>query len=442
MRKLILLTFFLLVSGVLAEPVSTVEGLIKAVTNGQAGDQIEIAEGTYELKAPLSPKANMVIKGAGIGKTIIKSAASWKPGTRGLPKKDNPKAYLFSFEKANGLKMSEMTMIAPTLHGAIWGKASENVELFNLHIEKCLWSGIRTFNMKQFKVHDCSFHDAGGTVKFRGGAMYVHWTKNSEFWNNRITRSENHPKFFGIKGRGITNSRVHHNTIMVNFSIEFPFENDKNVEIDHNYLAGAVSLPKFGGGMKIEEGQRSFRVHHNYINKSYAIELARNAMEVDHNLFVFSTSDDKGNLLCNFGDAKVPGPLMFHNNLVMNPGRGVLWTKGPHAKISIYNNHIKANTLTRKDGLFGFHTKSDFTDIVIKDNIIECIESNPRKLMRNDESYSATVENNQLVNVPDADKSKASETERKVGPLEPLKFKCGVNGEYSVNQWEITKAEM
>lgn len=441
MRITAMAIFFSFIFSLAAEPVKTAEDLIKAVNNGAPGDKIELAEGTFELKAPLMPKANMEIKGAGIGKTVIKPADSWKAGTAGLPNKDNPKAYLFSFEKADGLKMSGMSMSAATLHGAVWGRASEGVELFDLHIENCLWSGIRTYNMKHFKVHDCSFHNAGGTVKFRGGAIYVHWTKNSEFWNNRISGSEDHPKFFGIKGRGITDSRVHHNTILVNFSIEFPFENDKNVEIDHNYLAGAVSLPKFGGGIKIEEGQRSFRVHHNYINKSYAVELARNAMEVDHNLFVFSTEDDKGNLLCNFGDAKVPGPLLFHNNLVLNPGRGVLWTKGPHANISIYNNHIKANTLSRKDGFFGFHSKTDFSSIVIKDNIIECIDSNPRPLMRNEESYSANIENNQLINVPDANKSKVLDSERKAGLVEPLNFKCGVNGEYTVDQWTVDKTQ-
>ena len=441
MRKLVLITFMLLMPSIFAEPISTVEGLIKAVTEGKAGDTVELAEGTFELKSALVPKKGMIIKGAGVGKTIIKPVASWKPGKKGLPNKDNPKAYLFTFDKADGLKISHMSLYAPNLHGAIYGRGSKDIEFHNLHIENCIWSGIRTFVITNLKIHDCTFHNAGGTVKHQGGAMYLHWSKKSEFWNNRITKDKEHPHHFGIKGRGIVDSRVHHNTLLINFSIEFPFENDKNTEIDHNYVTGTISLPKHSGGMKLEENVRSFHVHHNYSNVSYAIELPRNNMEVSHNLFDFKTSDDKGNLLCNFGKAGVSGFLKFHNNLVMNPGRGLFWTHGVHDKIQFYNNHVKANTLTRKDGFIGIHGKSDFSNTFVKDNIIECIETHPRPLMRNDSSYSATIVNNKFVNVSDSDKYKNEQTGKPQGLLEPLKFKCGVNGEFTVDQWKVFKTE-
>ena len=144
-------------------------------------------------------------------------------------------------------------------------------------------------------------------------------------------------------------------------------------------------------------------------------------------------------ILCvhNFGDAKVPGPLWFHNNLVLNPGRGILWTKGTHDKISIYNNHIKANTMTRKDGLFGINPKSNFKNIEIRDNIIECNEANPRSLMRNEQSYGAKIENNQLTNVTDSKHNSSSDSGKKAGLVEPLNFKCGVKGEYTVDQWKV-----
>ena len=44
-------------------------------------------------------------------------------------------------------------------------------------------------------------------------------------------------------------SHIHHNTVEVNFSIEMPFENDEDVEIDHNVLHGTVSIPKFGSSV-------------------------------------------------------------------------------------------------------------------------------------------------------------------------------------------------
>ena len=439
LSKILIAGFLAFISQSFAVEVTNVDELIKAVTEGKAGEQIDIAAGTYELKEALVPKKGMIIKGAGVGKTIIKSAASWKPGTKGLPNKDNQKAYLFTFDKADGLKISNMSLYAPTLHGAIYGRGSKDVELFELHVENCLWSGIRTFVITNLRIHDCTFHNAGGTVKHQGGAMYLHWSKKSEFWNNRVTKSKEHPHHYGIKGRGIVDSRVHHNTLLINFSIEFPFENDINAEIDHNYVTGTISLPKHRGGIKQKEGDRSFYVHHNYSNVSYAIELPRNNMEVSHNLFDFKTSDDKGNLLCNFSRDNVPGYMKFHNNLVMNPGRGLFWTHGPHEKIQFYNNHVKANTLTRKDGFIGIHGKSNFSNTIVKDNIIECIETHPRPLMRNDASYSATIENNKFVNVSDSDKYQNEQTGKPQGLLEPLKFKCGVNGEYTVDQWSVGK---
>jgi len=418
--------------------VKDVKQLIDAIVKGKPGDTIEISAGIFELSGPLALKEKMQIRGAGIGKTIIKAADSWKPGLKDLPQKDNSNAYLFSFEKASGVKISHMTLTGPNLHGAIYCKGSTGVEFHHLRIESFRWSGIRTFSMKEFKIHDCEFHNAGGRIKWSGGAMYMHWTRNSEFWNNRITRSGKHPEFYGFKGRQAIDCRIHHNTIEVNFSIEYPFENDENVEIDHNVLHGTVSLPKHAGGKPIKENKHSFHFHHNWSRSSYALEWPRNGTEVDHNLFEFSTQDDVGNLISNFSKAPVPGPTRFHNNLVLNPGRGIIWSNSPHNHLYFYNNHIKANTLTRKDGLFGINAKSDFKTIEIRDNIIECTEKNPRPLLRNEASLKALIENNKLVNVSDTDTYKNAESGKPRGLLKPLKFKCGVNGEYLVDGWKVT----
>ena len=162
-------------------------------------------------------------------------------------------------------------------------------------------------------------------------------------------------------------------------------------------------------------------------------------MEVSHNLFDFTVEDDVGHVICNFGKAKVPGPIWFHNNLVKNPGRGIMWTHGPHDNIEIYNNHIISDTTTRKDGFFGIEKSTNFKTVVIKNNIIENTEKKPRPLLRNDQSYGAKIENNLLKNVSDTDKYKNPETGEKQGLVEPLKFKCGVNGEYTVDGWKISK---
>jgi nitrous oxidase accessory protein len=62
---------------------------------------------------------------------------------------------------------------------------------------------------------------------------------------------------YGIKGRGGKNIHIHHNTIEVNFSIEFPFEGNQGMEIDHNILHGVVSIPKHGGGAVLKQKYKS-----------------------------------------------------------------------------------------------------------------------------------------------------------------------------------------
>src|SRR5688572_10152078 len=108
--RVALLVFAVLSSFVRAETVNTTAALIAAVRDGSEGATIEIAPGTYELEAPLEPKAGMTLKGAGIEKTNITNAASWKPSTKTLPDPEmktagmDTKAYLIRMkEKAAGI---------------------------------------------------------------------------------------------------------------------------------------------------------------------------------------------------------------------------------------------------------------------------------------------------------------------------------------------------
>ncbi len=422
--------------------VSDLKALAAAVNDGSPGDIVEITAGTYALMSPLMPKQDMTIRGAGIGKTILIGAGTWRPGTADLPSKENPNAYLFRFDKTTGVTISNMTLKGPNLHGAIWCDDSDHLELHDLHIESFLWSSIRTYRMDDLRVHDCHFVNAGGKQKYNGGALYMFWTKDSEFWNNRIAKTADHTagNFFGIKGRGSKRCRIHHNTIEVGFSIEFPFENASEMEIDHNVLGATVSIPKYRGGAVIEEGY-SFHIHHNWVHKSYAIEFSRNGIEIDHNLFDFSTEDDGGNLITDHGRVLSPGPALVHDNLIRNPGRGVLWTKGGYNNFYFYNNHVKAGTLTRSEGLFGFNPRTDFHTIVIRDNIIECTEINPRPLMRHEASYAAAIVNNQLVNVRDVKAFENPMTDAVRGLKEPLLFRCGVDGEIQIDGWDADPTE-
>lgn len=138
-----------------------------------------------------------------------------------------------------------------------------------------------------------------------------------------------------------------------------------------------------------------------------------------------------------FGEASAPGPAVFHNNLVSNPGRGVVWINEVFNNLEVRNNHIICRTTAtpRTEGLFGFNPKSDFKTIAIKDNIIEC-EGQARPLLRAQESYGATIENNALSNISDTEKLTNAKADRPIGLTTPLKFDCGVKGEFTVNGWD------
>jgi nitrous oxidase accessory protein len=187
----------------------------------------------------------------------------------------------------------------------------------------------------------------------------------------------------------------------------------------------------------VPESGSTFDIHHNYFTPSYAIEFVRNGVEIHHNLFDFDVEKDGGNLISGFGKAPASGPAEFHNNLVSNPGRGVIWINEPYDNLLVRNNHVVTRkTITpRLEGLFGLNSASDFSTIKIIDNIIEC-EGQPRPLLRKDESYGATIRNNQLTNVSDTDRYENPATDAKAGLEESLSFQCGVRGELTVEGWE------
>lgn len=433
--------------------INTVAELVDAVNNGATNSTVIVEAGTYNLTAPLAPKAGMTIKGAGIGQTIIQGASSWVPSTSTLPDPEitttGLDSYAYLFRLGYGLTnitISDMTLKGPQLHGAIFANDNDNLTLERISVVDFLWSGFRLFRIDGGNIHDCDFTDAGGrwsngspgtTGGINGGAIFATFMGTTDIWNNRFTRTQTAPEdeFYGVKGRKFIGTRIYNNTINVNFSIELPFENDENVEIDHNICKGVISIPKSGGGAVPASGT-SFRVHHNYFTTSYAIEGVRNGVEIDHNLFDYKTTSDYGNLMSCFGTTAAQGPLKFHNNLVKNPGRGVFWSESVYNNIQFYNNHVIANTTTtpRTDGLFGFNTGNTMNTTVIKDNIIECI-GQTRPLVRNTASYSAVIQNNTLTNVSGTSNYVNANTGAVRGLTSPLLFNCGVNNESIVNGW-------
>jgi hypothetical protein len=439
-----------------AQQVTTMEALVRAAAEAKEGGVIELAAGTYKLAKPLLLAGGVTLQGAGIDKTILTNAEGWKanPATLPDPEVDAPKldrtGYLLHCkDDAKNIAVSGMTLTGPQMHGAIFGWANEGLHFHDLRIADFMYTGIRTFIMTKTKIHDCIFVDAGqrwdnGQPGVKGGntggGIFAVWMQDTEIWNNRflVVKKAPNEHYYGIKGREARQVRIHHNTIDAGFTIELPFEGDQDVEIDHNILRAAVSIPKYAGGPVPESG-RTFHIHHNYFTDSYSIEFVRNGVEIDHNLFDFDPQQDGGNLIAAFGDVAAKGPCVFHNNLVNNPGRGVIWMNEPYANLEVRHNHIIARTTAtpRTEGLFGFNDKSDFASFKFRHNVIEC-QGTARPLFRNDVSGTSIVENNQLLNVSDLSRYRNAPTGAKIGPEGPLKFQCGVNGELTVDGWKTS----
>jgi nitrous oxidase accessory protein len=402
----------------------------------------------------------MTLKGAGMDQSILTHVTGWKPATTTLPDPEmktkgmDTHAYLIRLQDhAAGITISNMTLRAPRLHGAIFGWRNHGLHVHHVRVHDTLWTGIRTFSLQGAKIVDCEFIDAGGRWKrggqpgidggITGGAIFAIWMADSEIAHNRFVRTQPNKadEFYGIKGRQGKRCRIHHNTIEVNFSIEFPFENDEDVEIDHNVCHGTISIPKHAGGPVPESG-RTFHIHHNWMRNSYSIEFVRNGVEISHNLFDFDVQKDGGNLISGFGKASAQGPASFHNNLVSNPGRGVIWLNEIFNNLEIRANHIITRTTAtpRQEGLFGFHRGCDFQTISIRDNLIEC-QGQPRPLLRCDESYSARIRNNALTNVSDSDRYDNPPTDTRAGLEHPLQFECGVHGEFTIDGWTARPSE-
>ncbi len=459
MQHIAILLCLLVAASVVAQPVATVNELTAIVSQSAEGAVIEIGPGTFALTQPLMLKSGMMLKGAGMGKTILTNADAWKAATDTLPdpetnfKKFDRSGYLIHLdEKVDDVTISDMTLTGPQMHGAVFSYFNKGMKIHHLRIADFMYSGIRTYSMSGAQIHDCTFVDAGQRwekgqpgVKggITGGGIFCIWTKDSEIWNNRFLRTKTAPNehYYGIKGRQGKRCHIHHNTIETNFSIEFPFENDEDVEIDHNICHGTISIPKHAGGPVPASG-RTFHIHHNLFRDSYSIEFVRNGVEMDHNLFDFDPVEDHGNTISGFGKAAASGPAKFHNNLINNPGRGVIWINEPYNHLEVRNNHIIARTTKtpRGDGLFGFNDKCDFGTFLFTSNLIECI-GQPRPLFRNDTSAQSRIENNQLINISDTARYQNPQTGKPAGLEQPLAFRCGVDGEMKVEGWKSSPSQ-
>lgn len=450
--------------------VSTAAQLVNAVNNGAAGDTINVAAGTYVLTASLTPRANMVIKGAGITSTILKPASSWNPGTVVKPYDPtnsvavNTSAYMFNLGGRgsdnlpggnDNISISDMTLDGmKQLQGAVFGYDANYLTIYNMYLHDYSFCGIRVIRSTNLVAHDNEFINMAikGMDPEAGGIVFA-YLSNSEIYNNQFYFAThgvfygagvNAGNYFGIKGRQLRQSRIHHNTIMIHFAIELPFENDEDVEIDHNYMMGWISVPRDGDGGATPPSGVGFHIHHNYFSKASILEYPRNCVELDHNL-IDNDRNEPGVLFTSYPSRVMPGPSKIHDNLIKNLGMAIaeVWR---YNNFQFYNNHLISTPNagnTWKGALwdvcfkFSPSNEMDHHTCVFRDNIFDC-SAFPRKLFWGGMGSDFVIQNNTMINVTDQTNYSNPDTGAKRGLLAPLHFTCGVGGEYTVNQWEIS----
>jgi len=191
LRTLALLVIAGIPATTFGQSVESSAALAAAVRNAPEGATINVAAGTFEIDAPLELKKGVTLKGAGKEKTVITHVSGWKPSTLTLPDPEmktagmDTSAYLIRLkDKAADITVSDLTLHAPQLHGAIFGWDNSNARLERLRIKETLWTGIRTFLLKGSRIQDCDFVDAGGRWErgqpgakggITGGAIFSIW---------------------------------------------------------------------------------------------------------------------------------------------------------------------------------------------------------------------------------------------------------------------------
>ena len=427
------------------------------------GSVVRLAPGTYRLDGSLQIRGGVELRGAGAGRTILEADPSWRPALSGSVDdgvdftKADPSAYLIELGRDVSVNagVHDMTLRGPNLHGAVVGITSHGFKMTGNEVRDFAWSGVRTFVTNNAEYRDNVFVDAGGVSPsgVSGGGLHLTYEKGATIANNRFETTDGRSFFYGVKGREFRDTRITDNTILTDFAIELPFEQDRRVEIARNHLAGVVSVPRFNGGEEVVEGDGDgFHIHHNHFTTSYAIEGPRNNLRIDHNLFDLDAGDNGGNLISVFGNeasGTIPGPLSFTDNLVRNPGLGVFWSDIPHDDIRILRNHVLADETGEGEpglGLFSFRVNqgdgdaTDFSTITIADNIVGVLTDDPsdrRDLLR----YPAegiNVSNIELIGVGDLLAYPNEDTGAPRGPDTPLLFRVGRNGEYLVDGFSAT----
>lgn len=374
---------------------------------------IRVGKGAFVCTRPAIVPSNTDIFGNGFhgnGDNFTRLTASpdWelRPNPTDGPLEDE--SLLVIKKKSSNVTLYGLQFESPEDHritGGVTMDQGKQIKVDTCRFKEFRWFGLRAVLSENIEVARCSFQRCS-TVRdrHRSGQISTKWIKDCSFHHCRIEPAKDGGGY-GYKGGGHRGVRIHDNTFMpAYFAIESPHENERGLEIDHNIIQGAISVPKPGPGADpTEEGYKyAVEIHHNVMTDSYAIEGPRNHLRVHHNHIHINKPG--GRVYSQFGGT-THGPIRFDHNVIENVDRSIVWIRnGLCENLTFEANTVSAADAPERNGfLFSVWTADHIASWVVQDNVFVAAWNQPRAFSRTDRDVPSkmTVKNNLFINVTD-----------------------------------------
>jgi hypothetical protein len=306
------------------------------------------------------------------------------------------------------MKVSNLELCSDPQHritGAVYCRDGTDVNLQFLRVHDFRWNGLRVEFSKQVEIQHCHLEDSS-TEKLphrEGGLIRTRWLEDSRVHHNRIVAKNTCG--YGYKGGGHTRFRFDHNFVDTNyFAFESPFEDEYQVDIDHNHLTRCISIPRENGTDPRTQGfDYSYRIHHNYLTDSYTIEGPRGYLKFDHN---WVHVDHPGGRIYTHHGGHSSGPIWIHHNVIENVSINLIWmNEGRVDNMNVVNNTIFcADNGNGSGSVLDAWSEERLNRWKFINNILVCAWSRPRWLMPQDRGVPSKIEanHNLLINLESA----------------------------------------
>ncbi|MGL4461581.1 MAG: hypothetical protein ACRC1K_05455 [Planctomycetia bacterium] len=310
-----------------------------------------------------------------------------------------------SWKVVTDLTVSNLELCSDPKHritGAFYCRDGTRVKLQHLRVHDFRWNGLRVEFSKQVEIENCHLEDASTEVLpwREGGLIRTRWLEDSRVHHNRIIARKTYG--YGYKGGGHRKFRFDHNFVDTTyFAYESPFEDEFEVDLDHNHLTRCISIPRDNGiDPKTKGYEYGYRIHHNYLTDSYTVEGPRGYLEFDHN---WVRVEKLGGRIYSHHGAHSSGPIWIHHNVIENVSLNLIWmNEGRVDELNVVNNTIFcADDAAGSGAVLDSWSEERLNKWRLLNNILVCAWSRPRPLHSTERGVPKKIEaiRNLLVNV-------------------------------------------